>query len=170
MISFSRFRKFGGLTSGVGVHYEPSIVTSATTHSTELVVGERLPPQILLYAADYRPIEIQLLCPSNTRFKVFVFCGNLAVDFRALCLQKLADNLCGSGGLMKKVPEGAVEVFVVMKGKKETADYMDVPKVLRPTWDRSVCLTVCLRALLRIGTNGRYLGFMIVICLEIGFF
>lgn len=136
----SRFRKFGGLTSGVGVHYNRSMIISASHHSSKLIVGERLPPQILLYAADYRPIEIQLLCPSNTRFKIFIFCGDLDVEARNMDLKALAEDLCGSDGMSGRLPDGAVEMFVVMKGKKETADYMQVPKALRPSWDRSVYL------------------------------
>lgn len=136
----SRFRKFGGLTSGIGVHYNPSMIISASHHSSKLIVGERLPPQILLYAADYRPIEIQLLCPSNTRSKVFIFCGDLDVEARDTDLKALADALYGSDGMSGRLPDGAVDMFVVMKGKKETADYMQVPKALRPSWDRSVYL------------------------------
>lgn len=36
------------------------------------------------------------------------------------------------------MPDGTMDVFVVMKGKKETIDYTEVPKSLRPSWDRSV--------------------------------
>ena len=72
---FRAWQAFGGFTSGIGVHYEPSTL-SAPQHqvaASKLIVGEGLISHVFVRATDGRPYELQDLLPSDTRFKILVF-------------------------------------------------------------------------------------------------
>ncbi|CAK5267539.1 unnamed protein product [Mycena citricolor] len=72
------FQKFGGFTSGIGIHYGGSTIVDVTRQecAKNVVVGQRMPPQMLLRAADSRPVQLQDMLPSDTLFKTIVFGGD----------------------------------------------------------------------------------------------
>jgi phenol 2-monooxygenase len=84
-----------------------------------------MPPQVLIRAADFRPMELQDLLPSNTLFKLLVFIGDtealkgLAMDIR-LIMQKFGT---------------AVEVISIVSSRADFC-FMDLPPVLRPHWSK----------------------------------
>lgn len=126
---FRAFRAFSGLTSGIRIRYDPSVLTLAPTEGCQtpaplLTIGQRLPPCIVLRAADSTPIDIQDMCPSNTHFKVMVFSGDLTRASQAVLFDSFADETRKAGGLLKTYGQEAFDIIVVMKGSKETADYM----------------------------------------------
>lgn len=136
------------LTTGLGVQYSPSIITNITknknaarlTHASasKLIIGQRLPPSFVLRAADLRPVEIQDLCPSDTRFKVFVFVGDIFAPCQRERLKRFADHVVSETSVLKHFGDKAFEIMCVIKGPKETSNYMEVPSVLRSHWTKYV--------------------------------
>ncbi|KAI9455214.1 FAD binding domain-containing protein [Russula earlei] len=123
------FQSYGNFSSGIGIHYAPSVVTR-TTHQTaapNLIIGQRLVPHILVRAADAREVNIQDLAPSDARFKFFVFPGEH--------MQKVVEHLNRPGCFFNK-HRGAFDVVTVLQGRKSTVNYLEVPPVLRPHWSK----------------------------------
>ena len=101
-----------------------------TTHqyvAPNLIIGQRLLPHTLVRAADAREVNIQDLAPSDARFKLFVFPGEHA--------QKVAAYLSQPECFFNKHRD-AFGVITVLQGSKNTANYLDVPPVLRPHWSK----------------------------------
>jgi phenol 2-monooxygenase len=125
------FQSYGNFSSGVGVHYAPSVVTE-TTHQAaapNLIIGQRLLQPILVRAADAREVNIQDLALSNARFKLFVFPGPGGGSPHA---QSVAAHLARPQCFFNKHPRDAFEIITVLQGDKYTVKYLDLPPVLRP--------------------------------------
>ncbi|KAI0084010.1 FAD binding domain-containing protein [Irpex rosettiformis] len=127
------FLAFSGLTSGVGVQYDPSIIVTATKQDSpvKLALGQRIPPKIVLRAVDSTPIEIQDMCPSDTRFKIAVFTGDITKPSQLDLLRTFAKEIFREGSPLEKLGSDAFDIFSVIKGEKDTVNYLDVPVVLR---------------------------------------
>lgn len=165
--SLRAFQTYGLFTSGIGVHYAPSAITSPTHQhlASNLIIGERLIPQIVLRGADRRPFEIQDLCPSDSRFKILVFAGlgepvapgaANAKGTRAKVqaertygrvehVEALAKGMEGDEkgwyqGMGRKARKGTemFDVLVVCMGKKETFAHTAVPEAFRTHWSKCV--------------------------------
>ncbi len=130
---FRAFLAFSGLTSGTGIQYDPSIIVAdmKDTLSAKLVLGQRLPPNIVLRAVDSTPIEIQDMCPSDTRFKIIVFTGDITQPSQLDLLNTFSEEVLGGDSFLKKLGADAFDIFTVIKGTKETVNYLDIPVVLR---------------------------------------
>jgi phenol 2-monooxygenase (NADPH) len=126
------FQSYGDFSSGVGVHYAPSTLTNATHQSaaSNLIIGQRLLPHILVRAADAREVNIQDFAPSNARFKLFVFPGNHAHA------HGVAAYLNRPECFLNKHHRDAFEIITVLQGSKNTANYLELPPVLRPHWSK----------------------------------
>jgi phenol 2-monooxygenase (NADPH) len=124
------FQSYGNFSSGVGVHYAPSAITETThqTSATNLIIGQRLLPHVLVRAADAREVNIQDLAPSDTRFKLFVFPGEHT--------QKVAAHLNRPECVFFSKRRNAFDVVTVMQGHKNTVNYLELPQVLRPHWTK----------------------------------
>ena len=140
------FKTFGGFTSGIGIHYAPSTITDVTYQSLApgLAIGQRLPPQVLVRAADSKPYELQDLCPADTKFKILFFLGDTLDPVQVERAQKLAEALRKPESFLSKygkAKSGAVgwkafEVLTICATKKEVVSYLDVPAFLRPHWTK----------------------------------
>jgi len=131
------FQTFGAFTSGIGVHYAPSIITNPTHQSLSQhqLIGTRILPQVFIRAADGRPYEIQDLLPADTKFKVLVFAGDTTKHEQLRRVQKLAEEIStGEYGFLQKFRRDVFDVWAISSGKKEKVDYTDLPEVLRPHW------------------------------------
>jgi phenol 2-monooxygenase len=126
------FQSYGDFSSGVGVHYAPSTLTNATHQSaaSNLIIGQRLLPHILVRAADAREVNIQDFAPSNARFKLFVFPGNHAHAHGVAAYLKCPECF------LNKHHRDAFEIITVLQGSKNTANYLELPPVLRPHWSK----------------------------------
>ncbi|KAF8527308.1 FAD binding domain-containing protein [Gautieria morchelliformis] len=89
------FQTFGGFTSGIGIHYRPSVITNAQyqSYAKSLIVGERIVPQMVVRVADGRPYQVQDLLPADARFKLLIFTGDAGDERQLVTLHKLAINL-----------------------------------------------------------------------------
>ncbi|KAI0058857.1 hypothetical protein BV25DRAFT_1908962 [Artomyces pyxidatus] len=128
------FQGYGSFTSGIGVHYAPSAITEPAHQSAaaNLTVGQRLTPHILVRAADARTVEIQDMCPADTRFKVLLFVGDLKERSR---LEALAAALQRPDSFLQH-PAAAFDIVTIAKGRKDTINYLDVPAALRTHWTK----------------------------------
>ena len=134
---YSAFVAHSSLTSGCGVHYAPSVIvdghSTAKVVSDVLVVGKRLPPRTLRYSADHLPVDIQDLCPSDGRFKLLVFVGDLVSEDDRARLDTIAFAV---KAILDVMPKEIAVVATVMRSLSPSLTYMDVPGPLRPNWTR----------------------------------
>ena len=140
--SYSAFQAFGGFTSGIGVHYEPSAIVN-TKHqecARNLVIGDRMLPQMFVRAADACPAEIQDLLPADIRWKVLVFLGILD-ESRLPKVEALAKELDGPTSFLRKYPiDGQIplifDIISIVSGDKTDFNYLNVPDIFRPHWSK----------------------------------
>jgi len=136
------FQTFGLFTSGIGVHYQPSAVvnTKYQAHARNLIIGQRVLPQVFVRASDARPFEIQDLLPSDTRFKVLVFAGDVLEPAQLQRVQQLAEEMGRPEGFLKRFSKGNVEerfdVLTIALGDKLQVITADVPAIFRSHWSK----------------------------------
>lgn len=140
------FQAFGLFTSGIGVHYLPSAIVNPQHQSlaSNLPIGQRMPPHIFIRAADSRPVELQDLLPSDTRFKVLVFTGDTTDMMQLKRIRTLAEELDKPEGFLKRFGKGdssaVFNVLSISSAKKEKSNYTDVPPVFRTHWSKYVAV------------------------------
>ena len=144
------FQTSGEFTSGIGICYTDSIitVTQHQSYAKNLVIGQRVLPQVFLRAADCRPFEIQDLLPSDARFKIIVFTGDTADSKQLAIVNDIAVKL---GGVLKKLtPSGDIfimfDILAICSGTKTGIQlgYKQLPLLLRSHWSKYVFLTLAL--------------------------
>ncbi len=107
-----------------------------------LTIGMRIPPQIIVRAADYRPYELQDLLPADMRFKIIILTGDAASESQHLRLSKLAEDFAHPDSFLQlytpkgKARDSVFDILTIMQGKKESVNYTDVPSVLRTHWSK----------------------------------
>ncbi|KDR69199.1 hypothetical protein GALMADRAFT_77605 [Galerina marginata CBS 339.88] len=131
------FQTFGGFTSGIGIHYAESSITSEKHQDTakNLIIGERILPQIFLRVADSRPVEIQDLMPSDARFKVLVFTGNSSSIDQLKKIRIVSQEL---DTLLSSLVKGKAvfDIITVSSAAKGRVRYNDLPKSLWSHWSK----------------------------------
>ncbi|KAI0352108.1 hypothetical protein OH77DRAFT_1409847 [Trametes cingulata] len=152
------FQTFGAFTSGIGVHYQPSAIThnQHQAHASKLIVGERMVPHVFIRAADARPYEIQDLLPSDTRFKILVFVGNVVDKAQAERVKKLAEEIGADGSFYRRLGRGdpakVFDVLSISSAKKQDVNYTDLPPLFRQHWSKVLLDDVDMYA--RVGGGG----------------
>ncbi|KAJ7068706.1 FAD binding domain-containing protein [Mycena amicta] len=128
------FQTFGGFTSGIGIRYAESAIVNYDhqRYARNLVVGQRMPPQVLVRAADFRVMELQDLLPSDTRFKLLLFTG----DADVAALQVLAE---GMKRIVSRYGVAAVDILSIVKSKRPNFNLLELPEVLRSHWSKVFC-------------------------------
>ncbi|KIK04558.1 hypothetical protein K443DRAFT_92950 [Laccaria amethystina LaAM-08-1] len=136
---FKIFQTFSGFTSGIGIHYAPSLITDSSyqAHAKKLIIGQRVLPQIFVRAADSRPVEIQDLLPADSRFKLIVFVGNSSDATRRDRIRRLAEDI--RDVLRPYSPDGISAVFEIIPiscAKKADVRYNDLSKLFGCHWSK----------------------------------
>ncbi|KAH7890912.1 FAD binding domain-containing protein [Phlebopus sp. FC_14] len=136
------FQTFGGFTSGIGVHYAPSAIVDVKHQkcAQNLIIGQRMLPQIFVRAADARPLDIQDVLPADVRFKVLIFAGHVT-ETQVTHLNLLAEQLDKPSSFLRKYPahgnfSSIFDIVTIIAGKKEDVDYNIVPMLLRLHWSK----------------------------------
>lgn len=140
------FQKFGLFTSGIGVHYNESLIvnTSYQASASKLVIGERMLPHVFVRASDARPFEIHDLLPADARWKVLVFAGDIVDPVQSARVHALAEQMARPEGFLKRFSSarGGVEkvfdVLTIASGDKLKVITADVPKIFRSHWSKWV--------------------------------
>ncbi|KAI0364365.1 hypothetical protein BV20DRAFT_956369 [Pilatotrama ljubarskyi] len=152
------FQTFGAFTSGIGVHYLPSAITDNQhqSYASKLTVGERMVPHVFIRAADARPYEIQDLLPSDTRFKILVFVGNVVDTAQAERVKALAEEIGSPGSFYHRFGRGdpakVFDILSISSAKKEDVNYTDLPRLFRQHWSKVLLDDVDMYA--RVGGGG----------------
>ncbi|KAF5373285.1 hypothetical protein D9615_007378 [Tricholomella constricta] len=135
-------RTSGGFTSGVGICYQESAIVNAChqSHAKNLTIGKRLPSQIVVRAADFHPIELQHLLPSDARFKVFVFAGDIYEPSQKARLAKTAEELGAEDGFLKRYSPGgnilAAFDILTVTSEKDIVRVADLPELFQTHWTK----------------------------------
>ncbi|KAK7434242.1 hypothetical protein VKT23_020292 [Stygiomarasmius scandens] len=137
---------FGLFKSGIGIHYADSMITRGHTQSAarNLTVGKRFPPEIILIARDDKVVQIHDILPSDTKFKMLIFTGDLYACGRKELVQSLANRLVEGRlntersyiGRDKIEMMPMMETFTIIKGHKGQVRYTDVPESLWTHWTK----------------------------------
>ncbi|KAI6094993.1 FAD binding domain-containing protein [Pisolithus sp. B1] len=141
---FKAYETAGGFTSGMGIHYGPSIIVDTKHQSCaeNLVVGQRMLPQVFVRAADARPVEIHDLLPADTRFKILLFLGFMEEESRVVEINALAEQLSSPAGFLRIYSTGGqtsasmFDLITIVVGNKDNFNYLNVPLVFRPHWSK----------------------------------
>ncbi|TFK71665.1 hypothetical protein BDN72DRAFT_427817 [Pluteus cervinus] len=137
------FQKFGGFTSGIGIHYQPSLIVNTTHQSLAkgLAIGQRMIPHTVIRAADSRPYDIQDLLPADSRFKILLFTGDASQSNQLAQVQALSEELDRpSSFLHRYTPSGnpfsTFDMLSICATKKEDFDLNNLPRLLRYHWSK----------------------------------
>ncbi|KAG9313143.1 putative monooxygenase [Chiua virens] len=133
---------YGGFVSGIGVHYSPSAIVNPKPQrcAKNLVVGERMLPQVFVRAADTRPIDIHDMLPADIRFKILFFVGHLT-EAKVFELNSLAEKLSKPSSFLHKYnADGNIstvfDIITITSGTKESINYLTVPAIFCPHWSK----------------------------------
>jgi phenol 2-monooxygenase len=139
------FQTFGGFTSGIGVHYSPSVAVNDRNQelASGLVIGERFPPQKFIRAADAWPFEIQDLLPSDFRFKLLVFTGDFSDPAQQARVESMVNDLQRPERFLtryaipgKSSADSRFDIVTISQGRKGDIHFTQFPTLLRPHWSK----------------------------------
>ncbi|BCS26562.1 putative FAD monooxygenase [Aspergillus puulaauensis] len=142
------FEKGNLFASGIAVDYCSSVIVAKETESNPVVsvqelapevkLGKRMPSVKVLSQADARPWHIQERLPSNGRWRVMVFAGDVTKQPQKEKIERLGAALGSKGSFLQCYkPAGArydsvIEVLTVHAGPRDAVDIFDFPEVFRP--------------------------------------
>lgn len=134
------FQTFGAFTSGIGVHYAPSSIVN-TKHQAiarNVIIGQRMPPRILIRAADSRPYDIHDLLPSDSRYKVLIFTGDTSDASQLTKVRSLATEMGKSSGFVAQLTKigASPDIISISSTKKTNVRYNDLPELFRFHWSK----------------------------------
>lgn len=103
-----------------------------------------MPPKIIIGTADGGPVEVHDLLPSDGRFKLFVFSGDLRDAAQLELLRNFAEAIDGEKAFGKEIVGGErekwLDVLTVAHTPLLETHYTEVPATLRSHWRKYVCL------------------------------
>jgi phenol 2-monooxygenase len=128
---------FGSFQSGIGIRYEsgPLINVAQQALASKLTIGERLPHAEIVNAADGLEHNLQDLAPSNFRYKVLLFAGDVSEEAQRKRLQAAAT------AVNKRFPQGKeiatrADVHVIGYGQDITDMSVHLQKLPGLDWYR----------------------------------
>jgi phenol 2-monooxygenase (NADPH) len=107
-----------------------------------ITVGKRFPPELILVAYDDKLTQIHDILPSDARFKVLVFTGDLYQGNRKEVVKTVADKFVEGKLRTERSYVGPnyiestrmVDTYTIVKGRKGDVKYWDVPDSLYTHW------------------------------------
>ncbi|KAH7334215.1 FAD binding domain-containing protein [Rhizoctonia solani] len=126
-------KAFAAFIAGTGISYSTTLKQGLEYQSlaSGIVIGQRVPPQIILRMADSRPFEIQDMLPSDSRHKLMVFGGDISCNRQAI-IQLGRSLTCHELGI-GKIHDLFGVVYIAKLGKN-CATMLDVPASLVWHW------------------------------------
>ncbi|KAH6668424.1 FAD binding domain-containing protein [Halenospora varia] len=136
------FVKAGRYTAGLTATYDDSMLTNARdsgqTLAPGLRVGMRFPSAQVVRFSDAKAMQLVKAFPSDGRWRILVFAGDIREENSLGRLQKLGDFLFSNQGPIRKFtsPESDIdsflEVIVVLSGERTAIEAEQVPDCFRP--------------------------------------
>lgn len=119
----------------------PSTIVSEKETSAELAseitIGQRIPSVKVLNQADARPWHLQELLPSNGRWRVLVFTGNVLEERSKKQLNLVAENFAARHSFWRRfTPAGyghdvVFELFAIHNAPRHAVTIFDFPEIFR---------------------------------------
>ncbi|OJA18319.1 hypothetical protein AZE42_02806 [Rhizopogon vesiculosus] len=138
------FKSFGGFSSGISVHYVPSAIVDSThqTCAPSIIIGQRMLPQVFVRAADARPVDIQDMILSDTRFKLLLFVGLLTSE-QLTKVRRLAEELQTPTSFLQRYgypaqgrAQSMFDIIPIAAGNKDDVNFLDLPPIFRTHWSK----------------------------------
>lgn len=113
-------------------------VTSTQVLANGIEVGKRIPSYKVLNQSDARPSHLQELLPSNGRWRIITFAGDVTDSTQADKLKNLGERMERPESFLKRFTPSAgryddiFEVLVVHKAPRHKVTVFDFPEVFRP--------------------------------------
>ncbi|KAG2051868.1 hypothetical protein BDR06DRAFT_1009988 [Suillus hirtellus] len=128
-------------TSGIGIHYHPSVVVNDTYQelASGLVLGKRVPPYKFMRAADGRPFELQDLLPSDSLFKLLVFTGEFSDPLQQARVESMVADMQKPQNFLNRYAtpgDSRFDVITISKDRKDEFNLLRLPALLRPHWSK----------------------------------
>ncbi|OBT97633.1 hypothetical protein VE01_04449 [Pseudogymnoascus verrucosus] len=137
-----RFIRAGRYTAGLTAKYDESSITNvsgSTQHlAAELTVGMRFPSTPVVRLCDARVMQLVTAMPSDGRWRIVLFAGDIRDAAKAEKLKKLGEFLFSeTGPVQTYTPPTAdidsfIEVLVVLSGVRHDIDAGQIPSVFSP--------------------------------------
>ncbi|KDQ13597.1 hypothetical protein BOTBODRAFT_33319 [Botryobasidium botryosum FD-172 SS1] len=136
---------YGAFIRGHGVQYEASTITDIARKSVAsgLVIGQRIPPGIIVQVADFRPYELHDLLPSDTRFKILILPGDTSKPKQKAKLDAVAAEIDHPEGFLKRftpagAPDDAVfDIITISHTSCAAANTLAIPPCLQSHWSKT---------------------------------
>lgn len=107
-----------------------------------IIIGERMLPQIFVRAADARPVEIQDMLPADTRFKLLLFAGLLTPE-QLTKVRRFAEELELPTSFLQKYnypaegkAQSMFDIISITAGHKDDVNFLDLPPTFRTHWSK----------------------------------
>ncbi|PVH72447.1 2-polyprenyl-6-methoxyphenol hydroxylase [Cadophora sp. DSE1049] len=132
----------GVYTAGLSTRYTNSVITRTDLGNpalaSNLYIGMRFPSVQVVRFCDALPIQLQKALPSDGRWRIVVFAGDLTDSESSARLKKLGHylNLVESP-VRRYTPQdrdidSAIEVIVVLSGSRQDLEQDGIPEFFRP--------------------------------------
>ncbi|KAH8815384.1 2-polyprenyl-6-methoxyphenol hydroxylase [Xylogone sp. PMI_703] len=137
-----QFKKSGRYTAGITSTYQESQITatqSSKQHlAKNLTVGMRFPSAQVVRFCDVRAMHLVKALPSDGRWRLVIFAGDINVPASAKRLEELANYLDSENGPVRKYTspgsdiDSFIEPIVVLSGKRLAVEQEQIPKFFTP--------------------------------------
>lgn len=119
------------------MQYSPSCIVDAKYQScaNNLVVGQRMPTQILIRLADLAACHLHDHLPADIRFKILVFTGDIADPTQLSRIETLAAAMLQPKSFFQQFAE-AIDVITIASGKTNVVDVNCLPQIFRSHWTK----------------------------------
>lgn len=143
---FQAFReKFYDFLSGVAVTYEQSLLVrheptpkvSRNNIAINVVVGRRLASYQILNQADARPTQMADLLPSDGRWRILIFAGDLRRPDQLSLMRTNAEHI--QQVVLNHTPRSqaidkVIEILTIHSAPRTSINLLDLPEIYHP-WD-----------------------------------
>ncbi|RFU31377.1 hypothetical protein B7463_g4966, partial [Scytalidium lignicola] len=137
-----QFIKSGRYTAGLTSTYQESQITAAQSSkqhlAKNLIVGMRFPSAQVVRFCDVRAMQLVRALPSDGRWRLVIFAGDISVPAFARRLEKLAQYLDSDDSPVRKYTapgsdiDSFIEPIVVLSGKRLAVEQEQIPKFFTP--------------------------------------
>jgi len=137
------FVQAGRYTAGLTAKYEQSCIINVEDSEQELAskltVGMRLPSTLVVRLCDVKSMQLVKAFPSDGRFRLLIFGGNLQEQSSKDRLQHLAAYLDSPGGPIKPYlrqgedVDSFIEIILLLSGNRQAIEQDQLPACFWPT-------------------------------------
>ena len=126
--------------AGIGVTYGPSVLVAESQGAlaTKITLGARFPSHQVLNQAEARPIQLGDMLPSDARWRVIVFAGDITDPVQARRMQQLGDALAAPDSFLRRfTPPGqridsVIEILTLHNARRTAVSLADFHPIFRP--------------------------------------